>query len=146
MKEHDPLSDEPVLLSAEKRAWCASPWEKRGRRQPRLAVFQFAMNSTPRPTAPEETISYGYMKLNKFHDREPEAVLAAIDAVDPEFFDSWPRKATTALSSPSEWSAFKKGAVGELARAYYRLGLAAYGKPKLRRPKDAPPGEPLATI
>jgi hypothetical protein len=117
------------------------PWSKRALKQPNAAVFQFGMNSTPRPTAPDETIAFGYMSLNKFHDREPEAVLATIEALDPNFFDSYPRKPGTKLDA-----AFKKAAIGELARAFYRHGLAAYGKPNLRKGAAQSPSVPLAAI
>ncbi len=142
IQEHEPLSHEPTLMSADKRAWCSGCWEKRGRKQPRIAVFQFAMNSTPRPTAPGETIAYGYMTLNKFHDREPEELLKEIEKIDPEFFDDYPRKPSTPLDD-----AFKRAAIGELARAFYRHGLSAYGKPNLRKPPTpVPTGTPLATL
>jgi len=141
IQEHEPLSTQPNLLSAEKRAWTMVPWSKRALKQPNAAVFQFGMNSTPRPTAPDETIAFGYMSLNKFHDREPEAVLATIEALDPNFFDSYPRKPGTKLDA-----AFKKAAIGELARAFYRHGLAAYGKPNLRKGAAQSPSVPLAAI
>jgi len=129
-------------MSADKRAWWGAPWSGRALKQPRLAVFHYAMNSTPRPTDPGETVAFGYMSLNKFHDREPEAVLRAIEALDPNFFDSYPRKASTQLDP-----AYKKAVIGEAARVFYRHGLAAYGKPGLRKQDDPPtPGSPLAAI
>lgn len=83
------------------------------------------------------------MNLNKFHDREPDAVLEIIEEKDPKFFDTFPRKKGTKLTT-----AFKKAAIGEAARAFYRHGMAAYGKPKLRKPAPPPPPppKPLATL
>jgi hypothetical protein len=141
IQEHEPLSVEPALPTEERRKHFARPWAKRGIKQPWIAVFHYAMNSTPRPSAPDETIAFGYMNLNKFHDREPEAVVKTIEEVDPNFFDDFPRKPTTALDS-----AFKKAAVGELARVFYRYGLSAYGKPGLRKQPAPTPGTPLAAI
>lgn len=144
IKEHDPLSDEPTLLSPEKRAFCANSWGKPGAfKQAKVMVFHHAMNTTPRPTAPDESIGYGYMNNNKFHDREPKAIQEAIEKVDPTWFDDYPRKASTALDDD-----FKRGVISELARTFYRYGLAAYGKPGLRKQDDPPqPGAaPLGGI
>ena len=141
-QQHLPLESRPSLLSPDKRKWCSEPWEKRQARQPRIAVFQYAMNATRRPSNPDETIAYGYMVLNKFHDREPEAVLRAIQELDPNYFDSYPRKPDTELTE-----VFKKAIIAELARVFFRYGLAAYGKPGLRKSSDVPQlSEPLAAI
>jgi hypothetical protein len=127
IQEHPPLDSSHELMSPKKRAWWAEVWDKRPLKQPRLAVLQFAMNSTPRPSAPNETIAFGYMNLNKFHDRESLAIVEAIEAIDPTFFDTYPREASTTFDVD-----FKKAQVGEAAKAFYRHGLAAYGKPGLR--------------
>jgi hypothetical protein len=141
--KHEPLDSEPGLMSATKRSWWAAPWDKRPVKQPRLGVFQYAMNSTVRPTAPNESVAYGYVSLSKFHDREPEAVLKAIEALDPSFFDSFPRRD---LNAPMD-VADKKAAIGDAARVFYRHGLAAYGKPGLRKNKTpATLSAPLAVI
>lgn len=140
VREHDPINEEPLLLSPRKRAWWADLWPGRPVKQPRVAVLQWAMNSTPRPSHPDETVAYGYMNLNKLHDREPEAIVRAIESQDPSFFETYPRSDGT---QPDD--TFKKGAVGEAARAFYRHGLSAYGKPNLRK-KPAPSGTPLATL
>jgi len=141
-QQHLPLNSNPGLLSEDKRKWCASSWNKRALKQPRIAVFHYAMNSTPRPTAPDETIAYGFMTLNKFHDREPEAIRKTIEALDPEWFDSYPKKEGTDFDD-----SFKKAVIGELARAFYRHGLAAYGKPGLRKSEsDEVTNSPLAAL
>ncbi len=100
-------------------------------KQPNIAVFHHAMNTTGRPSAPDESIAYGYMLLAKFHDREPEAIVKAMEAIDPKWFDAYPRKAGTVLDMK-----FKRAIVGELARTFYHYGLAAYGKPGLRKGAD----------
>jgi hypothetical protein len=141
IQEHEPLSAEPAVPTEERRKHYASAWTKRGIKQPWIAVFHYAMNSTPRPSAPNETIAFGYMNLNKFHDREPEAVMKVIEEIDPNWFDNIPRKPTTTLDA-----AFKRAALGELARIFYRYGLSAYGKPNLRKQADPAPGTPLAAI
>jgi len=142
IQEHEPLSSEPGLMSADKRAWWAGAWEKRALKQPRMAVLQYAMNSTRRPTAPDETVAYGYVSLNKFHDRESLVVLKTIETLDVQFFDSFPRKSTTALDET-----FKKAIIGEACRAFYRHGLSAYGKPGLRKHSEPlDPENPLATL
>lgn len=141
-QEFEPLSADPTLLSEEKRTWWAGLWDKRGLKQPRLAVFQFAMNSTLRQTASNETIAWGYTNLNKFHDKEPEAVLTAIEKLDPTFFESYPRRTSTTYDLT-----FKKNVISEAARTFYHHGLAAYGKPKLRKQTDSNPvGTPLAAL
>lgn len=131
-----------ALMSVDKLAWRSAAWEKRPMKQPRVAVFQFAMNATPRPTRPDETVAYGYMNHNRFHDREPEAILRAIEELDPEFFDTYPRKRGTELTDR-----FKRMVSGEAAREFYRQGRVAYGIPGLRTDSDGddlPP--PLARV
>lgn len=129
--QYDPKSESSEIMSPEKRDWWASLWDKKGLKQPRIAVLQFAMNSTPRPTCPEETVAYGYMVGSKFHDKEPELLLSVIEDLDPDFFVTFPRRSLTKLNY-----AFKKAAIGEAARSFYRHGLAAYGKPGLRKHPD----------
>lgn len=120
--------------------WWPMLWPGRPVKQPRLAVLHWAVNSTPRPSHPDETIAYGYMNLNKLHDREPEAILRAIESQDPTFFDTYPRAEGTDLDD-----AFKKAAIGEAMKAFYRHGLSAYGKPGLRK-KPIPTGTPLTAL
>lgn len=128
-KKHEPISGEPTLMSPEKRAWWAATWAARpSPKQPRLAVLSYVMSATMRPTARDETILHGYMALNKFHDREPELLLAEIEKLDPGFFEAYPRNPGTKLDD-----AFKRAAIGEAARCFFRHGLSAYGKPGLRR-------------
>lgn len=128
IKNHDPLNNSPILLSKDKRDWCAKDRGGPGPKQSRIMVFHHAMNTTPRPTNPGEMIGYSYTQNNKFHDREPEEILKSIQAVDPHFFKTYPKKPSTPLDG-----AFIKGVIGELARTYYRYGLPAYGKPGLRK-------------
>lgn len=133
-------------MSATKRSWWAACWPGRPVKQPRVAVLHYAVNSSVRPSAPDESVAFGYVNHNKFHDREPELVLRAIESQDPHFFDSYPRKAGTVLDE-----AYKKAIVGEAATAFYRHGLSAYGKPGLRKVDggnggaSAPPA-PLAAL
>ena len=129
IKVYDPLDSSHELMSPKKRSWWAEVWDKRPLKQPRLAVLQYAMNATPRPSDPNETIAFGYMNLNKFHDRESLAIVEAIEVLDSTFFDSYPREPLTVFNI-----GFKKALVGEAVKAFYRHGLAAYGKPKLRNP------------
>ena len=79
------------------------------------------------------------MNLNKFHDRESLAIVEAIEILDPTFFDSYPRGPSTIYDMD-----FKKAQVGEAAKAFYRHGLAAYGKPGLRSATDST--APLAAL
>lgn len=132
-RKHEPLKSDPDLLSEEKRKWIADRRSGGSLEQPRLAVFQTAMNTTPRPTNPKQSIASGYMHNNKFHDREPEALWNAIKEIDPGFFDTYPRKKGTPVDA-----AFVKAAIGELARVFYRYGLPAYGKPGLRKTDNSP--------
>ena len=133
IRKHEPLNDQSNLMSEEKRKWCAQPWRKTGMEQPRIAVFQTAMNTTPRPTNPKESIACGYMKLNKFHDRESGEIWKAIEKLNPHFFDTYPRRSGTKLTET-----FIRAVIGEIAQAFYRHGVAAYGKPKLRKNSNAP--------
>ena len=142
MAKHEPLNQNPDLMSAEKRAWWAQRWPGRSPKQPRLVVFQFAMNSTMRPTAPDETIAMGYMGLEKFHDREPGLVLAAIEEQDPSFFDTYPRRKKD--HTDEEWVKAKCAIIGHAARAFYRHGRPSYGKPGLR--KDSSTQAPLVAL
>lgn len=112
-------------------------------KQPRVAVCQYAMNATPRRTRPDETLAYGYMDMNhnRFHDREPEAILRVIEELDPEFFDTYPRNRGTASADR-----FKRMVVGEAAREFCRQGRAAYGIPGLRSDSDGDDRPPLARV
>lgn len=129
IKMHEPLEESSELMGAPKRAWWAGGYRspRTGLMVARVCVLQHVMNTTPRPTEPKESIAFGYMRLNKFHDREPEALVTAIEEIDPGFYETFPRKAGTELTL-----AFKKAVTGEAARSFYRHGLAAYGKPNLR--------------
>lgn len=136
-QQFEPLNSEPDLMSEEKRTWCASLLPRGGAmKQPKVIIFLQAMAVTPRPSAPDESILFGYMHLNKFHDREPEAILKAIESAFPTFFDDFPRRPNTEFNDK-----FKKAIIGEMAKAFCRHGLAAYGKPGLRGPKDLPAAE-----
>lgn len=133
IQKNQPLSDQPNLMSEEKRNWWLQPWRKQGMEQPRVAVLHTAMNTTPRPTNPNQSIASGFMKLNKFHDRESGEVWKAIQGIDPNFFNTYPRRKGTKLTE-----AFIRATIGEAAQAFYRHGLTAYGKPKLRKQPHAP--------
>lgn len=128
IQEHLPISSEPDLMPRDKRDWWNQVWEGKLPKQPRMAVFQYSMNASFRPTAPNETIAYGYVQNNKLHDKEPEIIVQVIEALDPNFFDNYPRRPNTKYDL-----AFKKSIISDAARAFYRHGLAAYGKPKLRK-------------
>lgn len=138
------LNPNPNLMSAEKRAWWAQEWSGHLPKQSRLAVFQYAMNSTIRPTAPDETISFGYLNMDKFHDFEPALILSVIEQQDLSFFDTYPRKRH--VFKDEEWIKFKCAIIGEAAKAFYRHGLASYVKPNLRKSKHSSYGIPLAAL
>ena len=108
-------------LSLEKLTWWSAPWSGSEAKQPRLAVFQHVMNTSPRPTSPDETIAFGYLRLCKFHDREPAVIAERIRELDPAFFDDYPRKSSTRFDE-----AFIRAVIGEAARMFYRSGIAAY--------------------
>lgn len=143
IQEHEPLNSDPSLLSPEKRDWWSSTWTARpSPKQPRMAVLFYAVSATMRPTSRDETVLHGYVSLNKFHDREPEAVLKTIEELDPGFFTDYPRRPETELTV-----AFKKAAIGEASRWFFRFGMSAYGKPNLRRSAGPSRGPgPLAAI
>lgn len=117
----DTAGPEPdVRMSTQKRAWWAATWPspRPGIKQPRVAVFQFAMNSTTRHSAPDETIAHGYMRQKKLHDGEPGAVLDAILALDPNFFDSYPSSTAKPKSTK-----YLRAIIGETALAFYNHGM-----------------------
>jgi hypothetical protein len=141
MTQFEPLSDEPGLMSEDKRLFWSKEWTNPGGiMTPNLALFQYAMNGTLRPTNPRETIAMGYTRGSKFHDREPEAVVKAMLVLNPAFFNSYPRKEGTPVDMQ-----LMKAAVGEAARAFYRHGLSAYGKPGLRK-QEPPPAVGTPTV
>jgi len=134
---HKPLDPTPGLMSeALRRFWEQELPRPSALKQTRVMALHAAMNTLPRPTSPGESIGYGYQRNNKFHDREPAAIREFLEQVDPSFFDSYPRRASTEFTDKS-----KEAAIGEAARAFYRHGLAAYGKPLLR--SDAKSDDPL---
>jgi hypothetical protein len=139
--EHEPLSDEPEELSPAKRNWCNQPWTKRGYKTPHIAVFFFVVFGENRPSAKDEKLAWGIVALNKLHDKEPGYIVQKIEEVDPEWFNSYPRKPSTTFDL-----AFKKVVVGELAKAYLRFGRTGYGKPELRGPKDKQSDGTLAAL
>jgi len=145
VKGAKPMSSDPALLSPEKRKWWSELWPTHPPKQPRMAVLFYAMSVVMRPTTRDETILYGYVTLQKFHDREPEAVLKVIEGLDSGFFDTYPRKSGTKLTK-----AYKKAVIGEAAQCFFRYGIPAYGKPNLRGPKPKPKPKavpkPLAVI
>jgi len=98
-------------------------------KQTRKAALHHVMNTTPRPSNPNEAIEYRYTTNNKFHDREPGVIVDGLLVIDPHFFDTYPRRKGTKLDR-----AYMGAIIGEAARAFYRHGLAAYGKPDLRKP------------
>ncbi len=128
MNQFDPKDNKPTPMSAAKRDFWNGPFvSPSGITTCRLAVFHYAMNSTVRPTDPSQTIAYGYVQGNKLHDREPELLVQVILAQDPNFFDSYPRKPGAPVTMD-----LMKTAVSDAARAFYRHGMPAYGKPGLR--------------
>lgn len=142
MAEHEPLESSFVTLSEPKRTWWWAQWSKRpSPKQPRQAVLCYVASATMRPSAPNETILFGYLHSEKgLYDGEPEALLQAIEDLDSEFFDTFPRKPETALDAT-----FKKAAIGDAMRAFFRCGIPAHGKKNLRK-EAVPQSGPLATI
>jgi hypothetical protein len=137
-----PLDDSSEPMSATKQAWWASAWPKKlPLKQPRVALFHYAMNGTLRPTEPTETMAFGYTNMKKFHDRESGIILDVIEAQDPDFFSTFPRKPGTELTPE-----FKRAAIGEAAKAFYHHNQAAYSKPKLRKQTPSSTPQPLVTI
>lgn len=147
IKEHDPISSKPPLMSPTKRAWWAglrkNPSKPDARKkQPRMAVLFYIVASASRPSDPDETLLWGCVGLNKLHDKEPELIVTLIEKIDPNFFDSYPREPSTALNMT-----FKKAQVGEACRSFFKHGLASYGKPGLRKTADPPSDDaPLAAL
>jgi len=143
MKKHQPILP-ATMMSKEKRDWWAAPWRRPtpGLQQPRMAVLHFVMNTTPRETAPAESIAFGYLRNDKLHDREPAALLRAIAAIDPNFFEGFPQKLGT---SADRVLAF---ALSDAIRAFYRHGLHAFGIPGRRKvdDDDDDPSPPLGGL
>lgn len=134
IRQHEPIESGSGLTSEPKRQRRAKPWAGKALRQPRAAALQHAMNTTPRPTAPSESVAHGYMNSNKFHDREPGLARQAMEKLDPSFFDTFPRKGPDSpMSSQAK----------DAARALYRHGLAACGKPALRSEPGEGGSQPL---
>lgn len=142
MAEHEPLESSFVTLSESKRAWWWDRWFKRpSPKQPRQAVLCYVVSATMRPSMPDETILFGYLHSEKgLYDGEPEALLQAIEDIDSGFFDTFPRKPNTVPDA-----AFKKAAIGEAMRSFFRCGIPAHGKKNLRR-EVVPQSGPLATL
>ncbi len=115
--------DDAYRMTGPVRTWWWSAWScANGPKQPRLTLLQFAMNSETRPTAPEETIAYGYVNNRKFHDREPGIVLAVMEAADAWFFKDFPRDD---FAKPMT-DAHKRAVIGMAARTFYRCGQPGY--------------------
>lgn len=124
-----PLDGSAALMSEPRRRfWATRLPRKSSLGQTKIMVFHNAMNTTPRPSNPADSIGAGYQESEKLHDREPERLVRAIETLDPNFFDDFPRQDMSAPMAMTE----KGAAVGEAARAFYRHGLPGYGKPALR--------------
>jgi hypothetical protein len=83
------------------------------------------ISSLPRPTSPDQTIWDGFYKNEKLHDREPDAVVCALEQRWAGFWEGFPVRGSINFDK-------KKAFVGEWCRAYIRGGLRAFGKPTLR--------------
>lgn len=120
LTEDEVPAESSSLMSEPRRAFWASFWSGSSLQQSKLMVFQHAMNTTPRPTNPSQSIGYAFQKQEKLHDREPALLVAEMEALDPHFFDEYPRQD---MSQPMSMSA-KCAAVGVAARHFYRHGIA----------------------
>lgn len=131
MPVHSPLAASSSTMSEAKRNFWSAQWRRSSSSigQIRVAVLQHVMNTTPRPTYPDHSLALGYCLHEKFHDREPALIVREIEAIDPAFFDEYPRSRKSQPMTEKE----KSAAVGEAARAFYRHGAAAYGKENLRK-------------
>jgi len=131
MAVHSPLAASSSVMSEAKRKFWAAQWRGSASSigQIKVAVLHHVVNTTPRPTYPDHSLALGYTIHDKFHDREPTLIVKEIEAIDPTFFDEYPR----ARKSEHMTEKNKCAAVGEAARAFYRHGAAAYGKEGLRK-------------
>ncbi len=138
-RESDPYSGRE-FMSEVKRLWFGAAL-KSGRT--RTSAMMQIIGGTPRPTEPTQTLCDGYVRLMKFHDREPELIVSKLEDFWPDFFEdmSWLRNPL--LMTPEKMLTNKKALVGEWCHSHLRLGLAAYPKPNLRKKKDKPASDHL---
>jgi len=115
------------LNSSEKQNWWKRAWPKHLPKQPRLSVFHFAMNSTPRREAPDESIGYGYMTHGGFGEGDFLALFDVFAELDPEFFDSYPRTEAEATLDGDPFAAFIVIVI-EAARVFYGYGVDGSAK------------------
>jgi len=130
MAVHSPLKSSDIL-SLEKMQWWHRQNPPKGGKlaNPKVALLVYVASTTPRPTDPTESILNGYVRLEKLHDHEPQALVDGILRLDPNFFDEFPNNGFPE-SAPHQLK--MRAAVGEALRSFIRLGLPTYDQPGLR--------------
>lgn len=117
------IRDLKALLARNKPGVPGNFWEQPWPEEPdttRGELLLSVMCQTMRPSAPSESICDGYQRLQKLHDREPQVLVEAIKAIDPQFFDPLIEK-------------HLRSQMGIGARLLLRNGKPAYAKPLLRK-------------
>lgn len=120
-KKHEPIYARE-FLSPLKDAWLRTELREG---LTRCAAIANVMTSTPRPTNKAQTIWDSVWINNKLHDREPQAVVDALEKRWSNFFDDFPARRSVTDKVKREF-------VGEWARAHINYGLRQFGKPALR--------------
>jgi len=109
------------MLSQQKLRWWSTPTVVDGLTNPKIGVLLNLMSRIPRPTRPGESLFSGYLRLAKFHDHEPELLVGALLALDPQFFDTYPTRNMRPLDR-----AGMKFVLGEACTAFLRQGVPGY--------------------
>jgi len=121
MAQHEPLNDK-VEISDNMKAFLQSKIGNSSRE----SIFVRVLTETIRPTNKDENLYDGYVRMDKFHDKEPEHIVKTLEMRYPEFFDSLPHRGDLTFGK-------KKCSVGIFAKYRIKHGRSAYGKPTLRK-------------
>jgi len=123
--QHDPLAVDREFFSEAKEQWLRFTVPGTYKRTRATALLN-VLTSLARPTSRAETISDGYLKARKLHDKEPALIVKTLEERYPKFFLNFPTR--TGLTSTT-----KKAFVGEFCKVYLNHGQRQYGKVGLRK-------------
>lgn len=100
--------------------WAATWSGSSAPKQNKLAVFQYVMNTTPHPTNPSRAIGTVYVAYpEELDESEPRLLVETIEAIDPDFFDDYPRPdATKPMDMDDKCAVVEDAVVG-----FYRHGI-----------------------
>jgi hypothetical protein len=102
----------------------------------RSGALAAVISRLARPTKPEQTIWDGCYRNCKLHDKEPAAVVQALENQWPHFFDGFPVKGDQVSFNLSD--AQKRAFIGEWCKIVINQGRGGYGKPELRKGPEEP--------